>query len=82
MKTPEAVSDSNSDNYKSVNQFCEENPTFPKGGVRHMIFLYGPELIAQGAVHKYGDRVIINQRRWFELLEFGFFSKNKQGASS
>jgi hypothetical protein len=77
MKTPEAVSDSYSDNFKSVKQFCEENPTFPKGGVRHMIFLHGSELIAQGAVHKYGDRVIINRKRWFELLEIGFFSKKK-----
>jgi len=33
-------------------------------------------------VHKYGDRIIINQRRWFELLEAGFFSSQKERASS
>ena len=81
MKTPKAVSDSYSDNFKSVKQFCEENPTFPKGGVRHMIFIHGPKLVAEGAIHKYGDRIIINQKRWFELLVAGFFSSQKEGAA-
>ena len=78
MKKPEAVSDNEPVNFKSVNQFCHDNTAFPKGGVRHMIFLHGPELIAEGAVHKYGDRIIINQKRWFELLEVGFFSSRKE----
>jgi len=78
MKKPEAVSDNEPVNFKSVNQFCQDNTAFPKGGVRHMIFLHGPELIAEGAVHKYGDRIIINQKRWFELLEVGFFSSRKE----
>jgi hypothetical protein len=82
MKNPETYSDYEAANFKSLNQFCQDNTAFPKGGVRHMIFLYGPKLIAEGAVHKYGDRIIINQRRWFELLEAGFFSSQKERASS
>ena len=79
MENTEAVSDNESANFKSVNQFCQDNAVFPKGGVRHMIFLHGPKLIAEGAIHKYGDRIIINQKRWFELLEGGFFSSRKGG---
>jgi hypothetical protein len=45
-----------------------------------MIFRHGPKLIAEGAIHKYGDRIIINQKRWFELLEAGFFSNPEKGA--
>jgi len=82
MTHPEAGSDNESVNFKSVTQFCQDNTAFPKGGVRHMIFLHGPTLIAEGAIHKYGDRIIINQRRWFELLEAGFFSSRKEDASS
>jgi len=78
MKNPETASDTESVNFKSVNQFCQDNTAFPKGGVRHMIFRHGPNLIAEGAIHKYGDRIIINQKRWFELLEAGFFSGSKQ----
>jgi hypothetical protein len=79
MEKTEAVSDNESANFKSVSQFCQDNAVFPKGGVRHMIFLHGPNLIAEGAIHKYGDRIIINQKRWFELLEVGFFSSRKGG---
>ena len=79
MKNTESVSVNESANFKSVTQFCQDNTTFPKGGVRHMIFLHGPNLIAEGAIHKYGDRIIINQKRWFELLEGGFFSSRKGG---
>lgn len=82
MTHPEAGPDNESANFKSVSQFCQDNAVFPKGGVRHMIFLHGPNLIAEGAIHKYGDRIIINQKRWFELLEVGFFSQKEEGASS
>ena len=82
MENIEAVSDNESANFKSVNQFCQDNAVFPKGGVRHMIFQHGPKLIAEGAIHKYGDRIIINQKRWFELLKAGFFSHKEEGASS
>ena len=79
MTNPETDSDNKSANFKSVTQFCQDNAAFPKGGVRHMIFRHGPKLIAEGAIHKYGDRIIINQKRWFELLEAGFFSNSEQG---
>lgn len=80
MKNTETVFVNESSNFKSVTQFCEDNAAFPIGGVRHMIFRHGPKLIAEGAIHKYGDRIIINQKRWFELLEAGFFSNSEQGA--
>ena len=80
MKNTESVSVNESANFKSVTQFCQDNTTFPKGGVRHMIFRHGPKLIAEGAIHKYGDCIIINQKRWFELLEAGFFSNPEKGA--
>jgi hypothetical protein len=80
MTNPEIDSDNKSANFKSVTQFCQDNTAFPKGGVRHMIFHHGPKLIAEGAIHKYGDRIIINQKRWFELLEAGFFSRAKRSA--
>ena len=80
MKNTESVSVNESANFKSVTQFCQDNTTFPKGGVRHMIFRHGPKLIAEGAIHKYGDRIIINQKRWFELLEAGYFANPEKGA--
>ena len=67
-------------NYKGVKLFCKDNESFPEGGVRHQIFQNGPALIEQGAVIKYGNKVIINERRWFELVQEGFFSPAKMGA--
>ena len=78
MEKTETLPDNRLVNFKSVDQFCQDNTAFPIGGVRHMIFRHGPKLIAEGAIHKYGDRIIINQKRWFELLEAGFFSSSKQ----
>ena len=75
MKDLPAIDYKTGNNFKSVQQFCEDNISFRPGGVRHMIFHHGPELIAEGAMHKYGSRIFINQKRWFELLETGFFDK-------
>ena len=79
MTHTEAGPDNESANFKSVNQFCQDNAVFPKGGVRHMIFLHGPNLIEEGAIHKYGDRIIMNQKRWFASVEVGIFSTRNAG---
>ena len=71
--------DESPENYKGVDQFCKDNKSFPKGGVRHMIFQHGPELMARGVVLKYGNKIIINEHRWFELVQEGFFSRALRG---
>ena len=81
MQEQDIKTDESPENYKGVDLFCEDNKSFAKGGVRHMIFQHGPELIKEGAIVKYGDRVIINERIWFGLLQDGFFSRARSGGA-
>jgi hypothetical protein len=61
--------------FKTIEQFCTDNPAFTIGGVRHAIFFLGPKIEKAGALVRFGRKRLINERRWLELTAEGFFSK-------
>lgn len=70
------IESTNSDRFfKTIDQFCESNPAFKVGGIRHAIFYIGPKLEEAGALVRFGRKRLINERRWLELTAEGFFSR-------
>ena len=61
--------------FKTVSRFSEDNSAFPVGGVRHAIFFKGAELESEGAISKFGRKILINEKRWLRLVNQGFFKK-------
>ena len=61
--------------FKTIKQFCTDNPAFTVGGVRHTIFFIGPKIEEAGALVRFGRKRLINERRWLELTAEGFFSQ-------
>ena len=55
----------------TVHQFCEANPGFTEGGVRHAIFYKGDELESVGAVVRFGRRILVDEARWNEWVRSG-----------
>jgi hypothetical protein len=53
--------------------------TFKTGSFETIIVGSMEELATFIEAREPGDRIIINQKRWFELLEAGFFSSRKGG---
>lgn len=60
--------------YLTVKQFCERNPAFTLGGMRHQIFHEESNgLKKSGAIVRNGRKVLINESKYFQWLE----SKNQ-----
>ena len=60
--------------YKTVKQFCQENPAFTTGGVRFFIFNEHQNGLAKsGAIVRIGRKVLINEAKFFAWVE----SQNK-----
>lgn len=56
----------------TVNQFCEQHPAFPIGGIRHYLFHRNQNgLAASGAVVKIGRKILIDERRFFDWVREG-----------
>lgn len=77
MTTLERRTEANNDNespiFKTVSRFSEDNSAFPEGGIRHAIFFKGPDLQDAGAISKFGRKILINEKRWLQLVDQGFF---------
>jgi hypothetical protein len=65
--------------YKTVTQFTNDNHAFTPGGVRHAIFFKGLDLQDAGAISKFGRKILINEERWLQLVDQGFFSRISGG---
>ena len=61
--------------FKTIKQFCRDNPAFTVGGVRHTIFFIGPKIEEAGALVRFGRKRLINEDRWLALTAEGFFSQ-------
>jgi hypothetical protein len=46
--------------FKTIEQFCTDNPAFTIGGVRHAIFFLGPKIEEAGALVRFGRKRLIN----------------------
>jgi hypothetical protein len=56
----------------SVNLFSQKHPSFPKGGLRHMIFSAGSNGLGKsGAIIRLGGKVLIDEARFFEWVKSG-----------
>lgn len=62
-------------NFKTVKQFCVENPAFAIGGVRWQIFNENNNGLAEsGAICRLGRKVLIDEDKYFEWVT----SQNKK----
>ena len=61
--------------FKTIKQFCTDNPAFTIGGVRHTIFFIGPKIEEAGPLVRFGRKRLINEDRWLALTAEGFFSQ-------
>ena len=69
MKTHNAAPEANW-TYQTVKQFCERNPAFTEGGVRHNIFFEDTNWLKEsGAIVRNGGRILIHEERFFEWIE-------------
>ncbi|MDD3576651.1 MAG: hypothetical protein PHT38_07175 [Halothiobacillus sp.] len=60
---------------KTVPQFCESNPAFTVGGIRHIQFTLGDELAKAGAVVRFGRKLLIDEDRFIEFVRTGKAAK-------
>jgi len=61
--------------FKTIEQFCTDNPAFTVGGVRHAIFFIGPKIEEAGALVSFGRKRLINEKKWLQLTADGFFNQ-------
>ena len=63
---------------RTVKTFSERYPEFPQGGLRHLIFESEPRESSKGRIEgngfapaflRLGRKVLIHERRFFEILE-------------
>ena len=53
-------------NFKTVKQFCKDNPAFNEGGVRWQIFHEKTNGLADsGAITRLGRKVLIDEDKYF-----------------
>ena len=52
----------------TIQQFCKEYPWPSEGGMRHYIFNQ-KKLGLSGAFFKFGRRVLVDPKRFFELIQ-------------
>ena len=56
--------------YQTIKQFCERNPAFTQGGIRHNIFFEETNgLKESGAIVRNGGRILIHEERFFAWIE-------------
>ena len=56
-------------NFKTVKQFCHDNPAFSEGGVRWQIFNENTNgLKESGAIVRMGRKVLIDEDKFHEWL--------------
>ena len=56
--------------YQTIKQFCQRNPAFTAGGIRHNIFFEETNgLKESGAIVRNGGRILIHEKRFFAWIE-------------
>ena len=56
--------------YQTIKQFCQRNPAFTDGGIRHNIFFEKTNgLKESGAIVRNGGRILIHEERFFAWIE-------------
>ena len=56
--------------YQTIKQFCERNPAFTEGGVRHNIFQEDSNGLKESkAIIRNGGRILIHEERFFAWIE-------------
>ncbi len=69
MKSHNAVPEVNW-TYQTIKQFCERNPAFTAGGIRHNIFYEETNGLKElGAIVRNGGRILIHEERFFAWIE-------------
>ena len=69
MKNHNAVQEVNL-TYQTIKQFCQRNPAFTDGGIRHNIFFEKTNgLKESGAIVRNGGRILIHEERFFAWIE-------------
>lgn len=56
---------------KTVSKFCEDNPAFTQGGIRHINFYMKKELEEAGAIVHFGRRVLIDEEVFLNFVRNG-----------
>lgn len=59
----------------TVTQFCNSNPAFTEGGIRHIQFTMGDELAAAKAVVRFGRKLLIDEDRFLDFVRSGKASR-------
>ena len=59
--------------FKSVRNFCIDNPEFSENGLRHLFFYKKLELENNKVVCRFGSRILIDEQKFLQLLAEGFF---------
>ena len=67
---------------QTVNQFCENNPAFTIGGVRHIQFMLGDELAKTGAIVRFGRKLLIDEDLFIDFVKSGKATKIAGGKQS
>ena len=56
--------------YQTIKQFCQRNPAFTAGGIRHNIFYEETNgLKESGAIVRNGGRILIHEIKFFAWIE-------------
>lgn len=55
----------------TVSQFCEANPAFTVGGIRHLIFTKGQEAEQAGVITRFGRRLLIDEVAFLNWIKAG-----------
>jgi hypothetical protein len=66
---------------KTVPQFCDCNPAFTVGGIRHIQFTLGDELTKAGAVVRFGRKLLIDEEKFLDFVRSGKAAKIAGGKS-
>ena len=57
--------------FYSVKDYTKRRPAFTQGGLRHLFFHQGEELVRAGAIVRFGSRILIDDARFIEWLKAG-----------
>lgn len=56
---------------KTIPQFCNDNPAFTTGGIRHIQFTKEKELAQSGAVVRFGRKLLIDEQKFLDFVRSG-----------
>ena len=69
MKTHNAAPEVNW-TYQTIKQFCQRNPAFTDGGIRHNIFFEKTNWLKEsGAIVRNAGRILIHEEMFFAWIE-------------